>query len=680
MFNLNRISKKFRDDFEKFKTVPMGIYGTGNNARAILTDASDFNISCIIVQNTVGGAFCGKPVKLLEDAIAEGVSVIVLAAEADIEIIIYERIREDCLRNSIDVYGLHLGNMKHFFSDRCFLGLRQDENISKEAVIKQIDAHEIISFDIFDTLVMRKTLAPQDVFFIVQGEAKKKGILVENFPFIRIHAELTNPKHTPTIDEIYSYMCQEDNVDSTTCEELKRIELSVEKKVIVPRAEVCDLFEYARSKSKKIYLISDMYLGRETLSQILEKSGIVGYERLFVSCDYGTTKNDDLFNLFLNECRGCSYLHIGDNKKVDGLNSLMNGMDAVVIPGASVMLGSSCYKDILVAQSSINDRSMAGLFCERVFRNPFCGEYKVSNAYEFGYLFIAPLITAFMIWAIEEIKKLKFTKILFAARDGYLFKKLYDRYFQLTGSGDMPEGVYFYTSRRSCLRAYCRDREGLNEVLEQYSFTMEDISRNYSDTDEVNSLSEDEIYAKAKKEHKGYQAYIDSLHIQKEEKIAFVDLVSGGTCQYYLEEMFFGKMTGLYLCRGTSWVKRAPEIKSMIDEYPNDVGGYFSKIDQVKLLEAIMTSREPSLAGFESDGNKILLKDKMTEDYKVFVTEVQRGISDYFEIYIRDLYVKGVPINISVVRMLMDFRNITDVDGEILKNIHIEDELMGTYF
>lgn len=680
MFNLNRISKKFRDDFANLKNIPMGIYGMGNNARAILTGASDFNISCVIVQNAVGGMFCGKNVKLLEDAIADGVAVIVLAAEADIEIIIYERIREVCIQNSIDVYGLHLGDMKHFFNDRCFLGLRQGEQVSREEVIGQIDNHEIISFDIFDTLVMRKTFVPQDVFCIVQGEAKQKGINVDGFPFIRIHSELTNPNPTPNIDEIYSYMCQVDGIDSDICEELKKIELAVEEKVIIPRVEVCELFRYAKDEGKKIYLISDMYLQSDTLEQILYKNGITGYEKLFVSCDYGTTKNENMFNVFINECRGSSYLHIGDNRKVDGLNSLINGMNAVTIPSASALLDTSCYKGILVAQSSVNDRMMAGLFCEKVFRNPFGQKYKVNNAYEFGYLFIAPLITAFMIWAINEMKKQGFTTVLFAARDGYLFKQLFDIYFSVMDSCAKPEGIYFYTSRRACLRAYCRNRKGLDEILEQYSFTMEDIYRNYSDAEAVNGLSEEDVYAKAQIEYEGYQAYIDSINIQKEEKIAFIDLVSGGTCQYYLEEMFFGKMTGLYLCRGTSWVKRVPEIKSMIDEYPDYIGGYFSKIDQVKLLEAIMTSNEPSLAGFGPAGKKIMLKDKMTTDYKCFVKEVQQGIIDYFGFFIRNLYVPGVPINTSVIRAFLDFRNNTDVDENILKNIHIEDELMGTYF
>ena len=40
---------------------------------------------------------------------------------------------------------------------------------SRAELIHAISEHEIISFDVFDTLIMRKTLYPEDVFEIVQN-------------------------------------------------------------------------------------------------------------------------------------------------------------------------------------------------------------------------------------------------------------------------------------------------------------------------------------------------------------------------------------------------------------------------------------------------------------------------------------------------------------------------------
>lgn len=49
-----------------------------------------------------------------------------------------------------------------------------------------IESHDIISFDIFDTLIMRKTLVPEDVFLILEDRAVRAGCAVENLARIRV--------------------------------------------------------------------------------------------------------------------------------------------------------------------------------------------------------------------------------------------------------------------------------------------------------------------------------------------------------------------------------------------------------------------------------------------------------------------------------------------------------------
>ena len=45
MLNMNRIADKFHRDFADYKNISIGIYGIGNNAKAILQDVRDFDVA-----------------------------------------------------------------------------------------------------------------------------------------------------------------------------------------------------------------------------------------------------------------------------------------------------------------------------------------------------------------------------------------------------------------------------------------------------------------------------------------------------------------------------------------------------------------------------------------------------------------------------------------------------------
>ena len=675
MFNSKLISDKFHKDYCSYQNTRMAVYGTGNNAKAIMQDAHDFNIVCVIEKTPREKNFFGHSVVTIEEAIKLGIEAVVLAAESDIELIIYRRIKEICKKNDVKVYGLHLGDIEKIFEGKKLFGFNK-ETVDISIVKKEIEEHEVISFDIFDTLLCRRTLIPQDVFLIIQEKIKK----LPNFQFRRFHSEIVNDKQNPNLDEIYNFMHLKYGMPEGIIQEYKEAELKTEEVVIESNHEVIDLFNYARKLNKTIYLISDMYLPSAVIEKWLNKFGINDYEAILVSNEYRATKNENLYEKFLDMCHCSSCLHIGDHQKLDGLNAIMYGLDAVVLHSRLEAFKDSKYRSVLQHVNTVNDRSIVGLFMNKICSDPFERDHRIADAKEFGYLFLGPLISAFMTWLIEEIQKNKFTKILFAARDGYLFLKLYQMAIEILGVEDMPEGIYLYTSRRACLRSYCRNNDGLNEILKQYGFSLDDVSRNFSESNNYTNLSEDEIFSKAADEYAGYERYINELKISGGENVGIVDLISGGTCQYYLEKMFLGEATGLYLCRGLSWVNCPSYIKAMTEEHPNDPAAYFSKIEQVTLLEAVMTSPEPSLAGFYRNGTPKFLKDKSTANNKEFVSNVQTGITKFFEEYMRYLYVPGCPLTVGVVKELLDYRNIADIDSAIFENIFLEDELLGVQF
>lgn len=676
MFNLNNVSMNFIKRIEPYRNMRIAVYGTGNNAKAILKSPSDIDVFCVVENTPSRSTFMKYPVMSIEQAIDSEINVVVLAAETDIEIIIYRRIEEICRRNNVKVLGLHLGDIDKLFSKHKLYGYEANEHVDLNQIKELIDSHDIISFDIFDTIIERKTLIPQDVFLILQN----KTDTIHNFQFRRFHSEIVNDKENPSYDEIYDFFKMTYVLENDEVQILKNLEIDIENSIICAKEAVVTLFEYAKRKNKTVYLISDMYLSKESLRRILDKNGITGYADILVSNEFRSSKNEGLFEYYVERCGEDKRLHIGDHPKLDGINAIMHGIDAVILPNALDLFKKSRYQHVLMQVDTINERSIVALFANKLFSDPFERRHVISEAREYAYLFLGPLIAVFMTWLIEETRKSKYSKLLFASRDGYLLLKLYKKAIEILGIDDAPEGLYLYTSRMACLRSYCTNEEGLKEVIDQYNFTLEDVSRNFSESDAYHSLSKEEIFGSAQKELSGYKKYLKELGIDNKKELGIVDLVSGGTCQYYLEKLLLNKMTGLYLCRGLSWVKIPPYIKALTEEHPNDPAAYFSKIEQLTLLEAVITSPEPSLAGFTEMGEPVFLEDKSSDDDRKFVKEMQDGISDFFEEYIRYLYVEGHPVHISIVKELMSYRNVAEVDPSLLSHIYLEDELLGIQF
>lgn len=78
---------------------------------------------------------------------------------------------------------------------------------SIKELIQAADAYDAVSFDIFDTLIMRRTLFPEDVFIIVEQKLKARGFLCD-FAANRKRAVLENTIPNPNIYEIYNQFAE----------------------------------------------------------------------------------------------------------------------------------------------------------------------------------------------------------------------------------------------------------------------------------------------------------------------------------------------------------------------------------------------------------------------------------------------------------------------------------------
>lgn len=189
--------------------------------------------------------------------------------------------------------------------------------------------YDIISFDIFDTLIFREVDEPDDLFYLLE---EKNGI--SDFHSKRILAEkdarhnLGKKNGEINIFDIYRKLSQTEPIDAN---EKAREELQLEASVCYENPVMSELYHILREKGCRLIAVSDMYIPESHLRKILNGVGYLEFEYVFVSCDCGVGKGNGALQRFVQSKMGedVRIIHIGDNYSSDVHGSKMAGWDAV---------------------------------------------------------------------------------------------------------------------------------------------------------------------------------------------------------------------------------------------------------------------------------------------------------------------------------------------------------------
>lgn len=593
------IVQAFRNTYNPKMKRSIAIYGTGINAEAVLTCCKDYPIAGVMDAAKTGEVFCGFPIMSLDEAVERNIREIVVVARPSVHSIIYKRIQEWCEDNKIavrDIYGNDIaGKIKVRGHDLPYFKITYDD------LKQKIDCHDVISFDVFDTLIMRKVYEPADVFALMDRE------LSNRFPFVfskeRKAAEQELRKECePTIYQIHEYLAQKHHLSEEEKQYLLSSELEKEKAVLCVRKKMKLCMEYCIRKGKKTYLVSDMYLPKEVLEELLRQCGITGYVELLVSCDYHTSKPERLFDILKEKADGKSYLHIGDNQEADYDSPKRHGIDAFLIMPAIRMMEYSAYGDALIHLKSVSSRVMLGMLAAEVFQDPFSlggtkGIPVIADAGQFGYALIAPLALSFTVWLLHKVNTKKDSMLLFSSRDGWAIQKIFHQLADAWNMTELPKDSYLMVSRKAL---------------------------------EIVKKGED----KAAEEH--YKDYLKSLGFAEYSSIFYFDFMSKGTCQSLLESITGQKLKGIYFQKSVSGVaaKDAIQVCSYFKEsfaHDKDLR-IFALCD---FLECIFTSYHPSFNRIDENRNYIYEEEKRTGEQIGTLKEIHSGIFRYCSDFVK---------------------------------------------
>lgn len=351
-------------------------------------------------------------------------------------------------------------------------------------------SEEYISFDIFDTLILRPFYRPEDLFNLLDKKFRELTGSTAAFSKMRKIGESivrsnhwkTHPGHEDiTLTEIYQYIADNFNLDSQLVKAMQDEEIRLEIKFAEKRKSGYSLFETARHLNKKVLLVTDMYLERDTIEAILKKNGYTGYERLYISCEERKLKyNAGLFNCVIRDypdAKG-NVIHIGDTWKSDIEGSKKAGFKNLFLPKAKEVFENKIQGCVTNRCASLGKtvagtcvdtgkilenmgiKCMLARISNKYFDNPYRTFHEESDLnadpYFIGYYVVGMHLLGLCKWMDKEIRNSGCGTVHFLSRDGYLPMKGYELYKKHTGGS--VNVSYLQTSRKALMPFIVKDK------------------------------------------------------------------------------------------------------------------------------------------------------------------------------------------------------------------------------
>ncbi len=360
----------------------------------------------------------------------------------------------------------------------------------KEEVIKE--KTKVVSFDIFDTLVLRPFLDPSDLYYFLDlyySQITNKNQMID-FSKIRFKAEQFARRESKdediTIDEIYQLISERFNIEKDIVDKMCAKEKDLEVQFCNRRHSIYEIYQLANYVGKEIIIVSDMYLDVETIKRILSKNGYDKHSKLYVSSDTRKLKyTTNMFRHVLEDIKvpAGSVLHIGDNMEADKIAAEKLGINAYYIPRvvhclkneidnkahgrifeglvSNLGLGVQNFE----SSSDLYNKCLLQVAANIIFDNPFVSfnsETDFNAKPEIiGTLAFGPHLMTLSKWIVEDAIESGYNKVHFIARDGYMPMKAYNVLRDVYTNA--PSANYIYASRKSIIPCL------FNNELDKYS-------------------------------------------------------------------------------------------------------------------------------------------------------------------------------------------------------------------
>lgn len=203
-----------------------------------------------------------------------------------------------------------------------------------EKLLHRLESYPIVSFDLFDTLLLRRVQKPRDVFTLV-GKSLRYG----EFRPMRVRAEQLAREEAffqtgcreVTLEEIYRHLPLPSRI---LPEDAMKAEMQAERECCFADPFFLGVWRELCRKGKTLVVTTDMYLPGSFLQELMKGCGYSEPDYLFVSGEHRLSKwQGDLFPLIKARLGSPEALvHIGDTLVSDVLRPQKYGIKGLYAP------------------------------------------------------------------------------------------------------------------------------------------------------------------------------------------------------------------------------------------------------------------------------------------------------------------------------------------------------------
>ncbi len=520
-----------------------------------------------------------------------------------------------------------------------------------ESISLLLDGIDIVSFDIFDTLLIRPFVKSTDFFEYISVKYK-----VPEFNTLRIQAEndakLKKSSNEVTLDEIYAEI-------DPKYRYLLKIEYETERKLIKPHPITKLYYDEAVAASKKIICVSSTYFTHTEIKKLLDKCGFNQVDKIYLSSEHEDSKDKTLFNVVINDLKTApeKILHIGNDRNSDYEQPIKFGLHAVLIN----KLTDIYFKKVGINKAIIDfyerkSNLRGSIWISMVARNRAILLKSTTFWFDLGYCLSGPFVMGYMRYIVKTIKENPVDKLFFTSREGYVLKIIFDKYF----SKDLHvDSEYVYLSSKVGLLStldYGDDPQNLKLLLYDASKEIENIQIY------TNPLVNEKIYATRLLDlQKWSKKYMDSFtnHLLNRagnsKRIAVVNLISTKMSEYHYAKLILGDRIKFAISLASFEKPSNSSYKIYLGRALTDSEAY-----KTGFLKKLISAPEPPIHHLDDSENPVYGKpDNNIENTKEIILGISKFVTDYMEDFAEDDLIDDLEDQMWVLQKYLDISTTT---------------------
>lgn len=585
---------------------------------------------------------------------------------------------------------------------------------------------DLVSFDLFDTLVSRPARRPDAVLKLVEHRISSEA--GRPIPFFaerraaenRVRAR-RHHQGDVNLSEIYAELAASGLIPGDVVARAHTLEKRIDLAALRPRTEVIAVLEAAHALGKRIVLMTDTYYEEADIRAILRAIGVADrFAALYVSNAVGARKDRGDLWRYVEETEAvprARWLHVGDNEHSDIQAACDRRIPYLhVAHPAKILAQSGFVRDEGDLARTWPSDLVVGHAMLALCRNPFLGRaagpyLSLGSSREIGYAVFGPLMLVFMSWLIRHEALARVERLYFLAREGDVLVRIYRLIRERYGWDHLPEGRYFHVSRQTAIAAALTKafRPELVTAAGRYVGTVQGLFWNRAgftapahleldrlavrlpaDAPTVERIMTDlepEIAAHAADMHRRLLAYARQEKLDGDAVCGVVDVGYSATIQRMMQTALGRPLVGFYLAaldKANAVAADGGSAFGCLCENVTTLTASMPALNHSLSVEAFLTAAHGQVVGYDMAGDQIepLFKaDPRTPEEHAILAELHAGAEQYvidtLDLYGPELPRSEIPLMApqEFLRMLMEGAIATP--SEPIRKLGVEDDFCG---